>query len=117
MNIKRGRCLCSKTTFEYTGSENWCGHCHCESCRRNTSSAFTTFFGVPREAYHFTGAKPGVYESSKGVRRLFCTHCGTPMAFDADRYPNEILHLHFDERLSWTDIGDDLPRSEPKIIG
>jgi hypothetical protein len=43
MNIKRGRCLCSKTTFEYTGSENWCGHCHCESCRRNTSSAFTTF--------------------------------------------------------------------------
>ena len=88
---------------------------------------------MPRDAYHFTGAKPGVYESSKGVRRLFCTHCGTPMAFDADRYPNEILfyvvslenpeelapsfHLHFDERLSWTDIGDDLPRSEPKIIG
>ena len=55
------------------------------------------------------------------------------MAFDADRYQNEILfyvvslenpeelapsfHLHFDERLSWIDIGDDLPRSEPKIIG
>lgn len=128
MTRKRGRCLCGRVTFEYDGPENWRGHCHCESCRRNTSSAFTTFMGVPRAASRFTGAEPSVYASSPGVRRLFCANCGTPMAYETDRLPDEIhfyaaslenpeafqpdFHVHFAERLTWADINDGLPRHD-----
>ncbi|MCP5368543.1 MAG: GFA family protein [Hyphomicrobiales bacterium] len=125
-DARRGRCLCGAVTYECTGPDNWRAHCHCESCRRNTSSPVTTFFGVPRENFRFTGAAPAVYESSPGVRRLFCARCGTPMAYEADRVADEIhlyaaslenpedfepeFHVHVAEKLPWIDLADDLPR-------
>ena len=133
MTITRGRCLCGSVTYEYSGPENWRGHCHCESCRRNTSSPFTTFFGVPNEAYRFTGEKPSVYESSPGVRRLFCGKCGSPMAYDSDRFPDEIhfyaatledpsgfkpgFHVHCAEQVPWVELADDLPKYERSSKG
>ena len=125
-NTHKGHCLCGEISFEYWGKVNWCCHCHCESCRRNTSSAFTTFFGVPRKSYRFTGKKPGVYSSSPGQNRLFCTTCGAPVAFEGARYPDEIhfymaslenpeiltpkFHVHYAEKLSWVELKDDLPK-------
>ena len=133
MAITRGRCLCGSVTYEYSGPENWRGHCHCESCRRNTSSPFTTFFGVPNEAYRFTGEKPSVYESSPGVRRLFCGRCGSPMAYDSDRFPEEIhfyaatledsssfepaFHVHCAEQVPWIELADDLPKHARSSTG
>jgi hypothetical protein len=43
--MKTGRCLCSDVAFEYDGAELFAGHCHCDSCRRQTASPFTTFMG------------------------------------------------------------------------
>ena len=118
-------------TYSYSGPENWRGHCHCESCRRNCSAAIASFFGVPCNAYRFTGAEPRAYESSPGVRRLFCWRCGTPMAYGADRYPHEIhfyaaslddpenyqpqFHVYCGERLSWLNVTDDLPKYEKTV--
>lgn len=127
--VKRGgRCLCGEVRYEYEGPENWQGYCHCESCRRSTSSPIATFFGVPRNAYRFTGRTPAVYESSPGVRRHFCDRCGTPMAYDADRFPHEIhfyaaslddpenfapkFHVHCAQQLPWFEVKDTLPRHE-----
>lgn len=126
MTTTKGRCLCGETTFEYDGPENWCGHCHCESCRRNCSAPFTTFVGVPRAAARFTGREPAVYNSSPGVRRHFCANCGSPMAYDADSWPDEIhfyaaslekpadvtpqFHVYYSEKLPWIEPADDLPR-------
>lgn len=126
MSVKRGRCLCGAVTFEYRGEENWRAHCHCESCRRQTSSPFTTFMGVPDGTWRFTGEDPKVYVSSPGVRRLFCGTCGAPVAYDADRFPDEIhfyaaslddpaafepeCHVHAGEKLSWIHLDDGLPR-------
>lgn len=122
----KGRCLCGETSFEYDGPENWCGHCHCESCRRNCSAPFTTFIGVPRSAARFTGRMPAVYNSSPGVRRHFCGNCGSPIAYDADAWPDEIhfyasgleepasvapqFHIYYSEKLPWIEPGDELPR-------
>src|SRR3546814_1287386 len=75
MMTTRGRCLCGEVTYEFDGAENWRAYCHCESCRRNTSSPVTAFFGVSRSAFRFTGKAPAVYASSPGVRRLFCGRC------------------------------------------
>ena len=124
--VRRGRCLCGAVTFEYRGPENWRAHCHCESCRRATSSPMTTYMGVPRARARFTGAAPAVYASSPGVRRLFCATCGSPVAYESDRYPDEIhlfaasledaadfapqAHVFHAERLPWFDTADDLPR-------
>lgn len=126
MKAKRGRCLCGQVTFEFEGELNWCGHCHCESCRRNTSSAMATFYAVPRSAYRFTGEIPKSYASSEGVERLFCGTCGSPIAYQADRFAHEIhfylgtldhpeelqpqFHVFCEEKLPWLEIDDDLPR-------
>ena len=81
-----------------------------------------------RRAYRFTGKQPSVYRSSPGVRRLFCANCGTPMAYESDRYPDEThfyaasladsrdfapqFHVHWAERVPWVELADDLPRHE-----
>lgn len=126
MDVIRGHCLCGQVTYEVHGPMRWRGHCHCESCRRNTSSPFTTWFGVARAEHRFTGRMPAVYESSPGTRRYFCPNCGTPMAFDSHRWPDEIhlyaaslensrdfapqFHVYVAEKVPWITIGDDLPR-------
>jgi hypothetical protein len=126
MTKTRGRCLCGEISFEYSGPENWRGHCHCESCRRNTSSPFTTWFGVAKQSFRFTGKEPKLYRSSPGARRLFCSNCGTPMAFEHNKCPDEIhlyaaslekpenfspeFHTHCSEQLPWVELADILPR-------
>ena len=121
-----GRCLCGRTRFEYRGKPNWVAYCHCESCRRNTASPVTAFFGVDDGKWSLTGETPAVYESSPGVRRSFCPSCGTPVSFASDAFPGETHfyvaslddpnalqprgHVHAGEQLEWFEIDDDLPR-------
>lgn len=124
--LKTGRCLCGAITFAYDGAENWMGHCHCETCRRNTSSPFTSFLGVPNGHWRWTGETPKTYKSSSGVIRSFCGTCGTPMAYQADWCDHEIhfyaaalddqahykptAHFHSDEQVAWITLGDTLKR-------
>jgi hypothetical protein len=126
MNVTKGRCLCKAVTYQVRGEPKWRAHCHCESCRRNVSSAFTTFFGVDYDKFEWTGVKPKTYVSSPGVRRSFCGTCGSPMAFESERWPGEIHlyaasledsskftaqgHVHFAEAVPWVELGDKLPR-------
>jgi hypothetical protein len=125
---RQGRCLCRQTRYVVAGPVRWTCHCHCESCRRQTGSPYTTFIGVARTDASFIGAAPGIYRSSPGVERLFCAACGTPIAFRADKYPDEIhfyavtledpervtpeCHVHWEERLPWVVCDDDLPKHE-----
>ncbi len=67
-----------------------------------------------------------IYGSSSGVGRGFCPNCGTPLTYEADRYPGEIhiyvgvfddpgmyspkVHVFFGERIPWLELSDDLPR-------
>lgn len=123
---KTGRCLCGKIQFLYEGPEIWRAHCHFESCRRQTASPFTTFLAIPDGKWRWMGDEPAVYVSSPGVRRLFCSTCGTPVAYNADRHPVEThfyaslldehadfiaeRHLHWEERVAWVEPADNLPR-------
>ena len=126
MQRKTGRCLCGAVRFSYEGPEIWRGHCHCESCRRATSSPMTSFLGVPRTAVEFSGTPPQVYPSSPGVRRLFCGTCGSPLAYESERWPDEThlyaaslsdpkdfvpqFHAYYEEHLPWLELADRLPR-------
>jgi hypothetical protein len=126
MEVTKGRCLCGQVTFEFSGSPLWCGHCHCDSCRRATASPFTTWIGVSRADCKFTNAAPSIYNSSPGVWRSFCAHCGSPISFESERWPDEThlyaallehpedaapqFHVHVAEKLPWITLGDDLPQ-------
>jgi hypothetical protein len=91
----------------------------------------TAFASFPVAHFHFEGA-PARYQSSPGVTRTFCSHCGTPLTYQAEDLPGEIhllvgsadhpeaehltpqWHTFDNERISWVDLGAGLPRSRPK---
>ena len=124
----RGHCLCRAIAYEFDGEPKRVVYCHCESCRRATSAPVTTYVGVKLDQFRYVKGGPAVYESSAGVRRYFCSRCGSPMAYMADRYPGEIhlhagtladpnqvkprAHVFAGEQLSWFEIADDLRRYE-----
>jgi hypothetical protein len=121
-----GHCLCGAIQYEYEGDALETLHCHCESCRRQTSSPVATFVMVPSSALRFTRGQPKEYASSPGVRRSFCPECGSPIAYQTDRRPDVVDlfagslsdpasvvpsgHVHAEEELAWFDVLDDLPR-------
>ncbi|WP_350057120.1 GFA family protein [Nisaea sp.] len=81
---------------------------------------------MPREAVGFTGAPPAVFVSSRGVERLFCGTCGTPLAYRSEKFGDEIhlltatpenpdsvtpaLHEYWSGRLFRTAFDDELPK-------
>ncbi len=123
-----GHCLCRDLTYEFEGDPLWVAYCHCESCRRHTSSALATFVGVSSKQFRYTHGTPATYTSSPGVTRSFCGKCGSPMSFAGSRFPGEIhlyigtltdpavfiptSHVHVTERLPWFDVRDALPRHD-----
>lgn len=122
----QGHCLCQSVTFECNERANWTLHCHCESCRRATSSPLTTWISVPRRAFRFTKGTPSYFTSSPGVRRGFCPNCGSPLTWESTRIPDEVhfyavcladpssvvpeRHVFVNEQLSWIETTDKLPR-------
>jgi hypothetical protein len=54
-----GRCLCGDLRFEYRGAPIKTVHCHCESCRRHTSSPFTTFIIIEKDSFRYTRGSAG----------------------------------------------------------
>ena len=125
-SIVRGRCLCGEIRYEYSGAPVKVLHCHCESCRRHTSSPVATFVCVNSDAFCFTKGNPAVFESSYGVKRMHCARCGSPIAYRSDRNPHQIdlylgtladpeasqpsFHVFAEEQLDWFEIADTLPR-------
>ena len=123
--MTHGHCLCGAEAFEFDGAPNWVAHCHCDSRRRNCSAPFTRYLGVADGGWDWTGSPPATYASSPGAVRLFCTVCGSPMAFRGDRWPGEIhfhaasladlasvtprLHVNWAEPLPWIALADGLP--------
>lgn len=85
-----------------------------------------TFVGYAPENIVFTDDARAFYQSSPGVRRGFCPQCGTPVSYEADRYPGEIhlyvsafdrpdefeptLHVYYSQKIRWFDCADNLKR-------
>ncbi|HEY4164652.1 MAG TPA: GFA family protein [Dongiaceae bacterium] len=125
-----GHCLCGQIHYRAKGDPIWTAYCHCESCRRATGVPVTAFACFPVENFTFEGG-PARYESSPGVIRTFCPRCGTPLTYEAADLPGEIhlllgsadrpdamvlapkKHFFHEERVSWVDIGPDLPLHKP----
>lgn len=124
--IADGGCLCGSVRYSVNGEVLWAGHCHCESCRRQTSSPVTSFFCVHEKNMMFVGDALQIYKASEDVERGFCKNCGAPMYYMHTSRPGEIdlyavtldnsetftpqSHYHWDEKLPWLHVNDGLPR-------
>ena len=126
--IVTGHCYCGAVSFRVSGESDWIGHCHCESCRRQSGSVMTTFAGFREDQVVFTGAMPNRYRSDDGVTRSFCGQCGSPVAYELATRADEI-HLHLglfddpgsleptdhsflDEKVAWLHADEHLPASD-----
>jgi len=128
-----GRCLCGAVRYVYEGEPQTVLHCHCESCRRHTSSPVATFVIVKTSAFKFTQGRPQEFESSPAVRRSFCGQCGSPIAYRTEKRPEQVdlyvgtlddptvvkplCHVHSAEQLAWFEVVDELPRFEASRRG
>ncbi|MBI3144181.1 MAG: GFA family protein [Pseudogulbenkiania sp.] len=102
--------------------------CHCSRCRKANGSAFAAVVPVQRADFHLLSGDELLagYESSSGVRRVFCRQCASPLYSERDSRP-ELLrlrvgtldtplagpvgaHIFTGSKAEWFDIHDDAPQ-------
>lgn len=123
-----GSCLCGGVRFRARLPSKWVAHCHCTYCRRAHGAPFVTWAGFASEQFELEAdtVTPAWYESSPGARRAFCPRCGSPMFFEATRWPGEMhvarsliqgpldraptAHVFYESHVSWLDVNDTLPK-------
>ena len=88
-----GRCLCGKVAFEIDVPARWAWHDHSAPSRRAHGAAYATYVGSWRKRFRITKGEDSIsrYEdkATKTARR-FCSHCGTPIAYERGRSPHMV---------------------------
>jgi hypothetical protein len=75
--------------------------------------------------WKWSGKKPKTFNSSPGVERTFCDHCGSPLSFRSKRMSDVMhffaaamedpenfiptLHVSIEEKLPWLKLADGVP--------
>ncbi|TDI61340.1 MAG: GFA family protein [Alphaproteobacteria bacterium] len=90
-----GSCLCGKVAYEVYTEAKPIAHCHCETCRKAHGSAFASVMAVPRDRFRWVRGEDllGVFESSQGKFRRFCSACGSHIIADRPAEPVVLLRL------------------------
>lgn len=122
----QGSCLCGAVRFEIAGELAPIQVCHCSQCRKAQGGPFATNIPVSAQAFHLlSGAELlKAFESSPGKRRVFCSHCGSPLYSQNAKLPGVLriragsldgplesrpaLHIYMDSKANWWDVNDQL---------
>jgi hypothetical protein len=123
--IVEGGCLCGKIRYCAAGPPRGITICHCMTCRRASGAPLVAWSGFAVDRFTFTRGEPAIYQSSAGVERGFCSHCGTQLTYRrqdaadtidvtiASMDDPEVIapedHTWVQSRLSWIVLGDGLP--------
>jgi hypothetical protein len=86
----RGGCFCGRIRYEAAGTPFHETNCHCSICRRISGAPYVTWFSVQRFEFRLVCGEPARFKSSAVATRSFCPHCGTPLTFEHDGFPDEI---------------------------
>ena len=82
-----GRCMCEAASYKISAPPVAVGLCHCNRCRPQSGSAFSTVMFVQRDAIEMSG-ETAVFEDvgSSGLRvlRRYCPRCGSPLTTESD---------------------------------
>ena len=125
-----GGCLCGKVRFEITSEIQNIIYCHCSQCRKAQGSAFATNGNVDTDGFKIISGENELtgYESSPGLTKYFCKHCGSPIISKNESSPNKVrvrlgvvetdiserpvAHIFSTSKANWEDIEGDLPKYE-----
>ena len=127
----QGGCLCGAVRYRAEGEPLQVEYCHCSMCRKAGGAPVVVWADFPTDAVTWTQGKPMEYASSPEALRGFCGNCGASLLFRRKVDPGWISltvgtmdepesfaprqHIFHDDRLSWLDLGDDLPRHGPPV--
>jgi hypothetical protein len=121
-----GSCLCG--AVQYTASNlGPIGHCHCETCRKAHTAAFSSVARVKRAAFEWTQGEQALasFQSSPGKHRYFCSRCGSQLiaawededevilrlgCLESDPRQQAVAHIWTSDAAPWYEITDDLPQ-------
>lgn len=85
-----GRCMCGAVSYKISAPPVAVGLCHCDRCRPQAGSAFSTVMFVQRDAFEING-ETAVFEDvgASGLKALrrYCPQCGSPLTTEADVTP------------------------------
>jgi hypothetical protein len=82
-----GGCLCGAVRYRVAGRLRDAVACHCGQCRR-VSGHYAAFTACRNERVSLeTDGTLAWYESSPGVRRGFCSNCGSTLFWDHGSRP------------------------------
>jgi len=105
-------------------------YCHCSRCRRSTGASFSTAAIANRRDFSLIAGQDllSKFESSEGIRRHFCSRCGSPLyttseqstetlwfssgTLDGDPLIRPSFHRNVGDRAPWVEIADDLEKFE-----
>lgn len=76
MSELQGQCMCGAVTVTATPGRDALGACHCDQCRRWTSSMLITF---PAEHGYAALGPVKTFTSSDWAERAFCSECGSAL--------------------------------------
>ncbi|MNE61956.1 glutathione-dependent formaldehyde-activating enzyme [compost metagenome] len=123
-----GSCLCGTIRYEISGPFLGAGNCHCSMCRKAHGSAFATWAFVKPENFRWTSGEELLagFDSSPGLRRCFCSKCGSQLvashagkvrevvlgSVDGDPGVRPAEHIFVGSKACWHEITDNLPRHE-----
>jgi hypothetical protein len=79
--LHQGSCLCGAVEYHVSTELKAVTHCHCKKCQKSHGAAFATYASAPRSTVSVVAGATVLkgYESSKGVTRQFCSHCGSSL--------------------------------------
>ncbi len=123
-----GGCQCGRVRFRIDGPLGRASICHCRMCQKAFGSFFGPLVSASNDRFAWTRGEPAWFQSSNKVRRGFCHHCGTPLAYDWGGPALELAIGAFDNpeavpptmqtglghRLSWFSRLADLPTRPPE---
>ncbi|MCR9278321.1 MAG: GFA family protein [Pseudomonadaceae bacterium] len=121
-----GSCLCGQVKYEVDCEPQPMGHCHCHTCRKAHSAAFSTVMSVPRAVFSWRQGEDQLssYESSPGKKRFFCSGCGSQLiasreatdyvlirvgSIDSVIKQRPKVHFWCSDGASWYDPEEELP--------
>ncbi len=92
MSEHTGRCLCGAVSYTTDAELREVVNCHCSQCRQ-FHGHYAAYTAAPRQAVRIAdaGEKLGWYQSSAGVRRGYCSECGSSLFWD--RQDSDLLRI------------------------
>lgn len=87
-----GSCLCERIRYEIDGDVTHASHCFCTMCQKQHGAASGTYANVASAAFRYVAGEEAVqaYESSQGVTRCFCRHCGSTLTWQMAQHGGRI---------------------------